>query len=73
MGVGFFKLARIIIQVIILCRQLQKISTYNGRVTTKLKANATSAEAVRFADFHLLLRKRPWKRPLKMLLVFEDC
>ena len=32
--------------------------TYNGRVTTKLKANATSAEVVRFADFSFTTPKK---------------
>ena len=32
--------------------------TYNGRVTTKLKANATSPEVVRFADFSFMTPKK---------------
>jgi len=32
--------------------------TYNGRVTTKLKANATSPEVVRFADFSFTTPKK---------------
>ncbi len=38
---------------------------------TKLKANTTSPEVVRFADFSFTIRKRLQKRPLKMLLLFR--
>ena len=39
--------------------------TYNGRVTTKLKANATSAEVVRFADFSFTTPKKTVEKTIE--------
>ena len=39
--------------------------TYNGRVTNKLKANATSAEVVRFADFSFTTPKKTVEKTIE--------
>jgi len=39
--------------------------TYNGRVTTKLKANATSPEVVRFADFSFTTPKKTVEKTIE--------
>ena len=46
--------------MIILCRQLQNIP-----ITTKLKANATSPEVVRFADFSFTTPKKTVERTIE--------
>jgi LPXTG-motif cell wall-anchored protein len=43
--------------------------TYNGRVTTKLKANATSTEVVRFADFSFTTPKKTVEKTIEDAIV----
>ena len=43
--------------------------TYNGRVTTKLKANATSPEVVRFADFSFTTPKETIEKTIEDIIV----
>lgn len=43
--------------------------TYNGRVTAKLKANATSPEVVRFADFSFTTPKKTIEKTIEDVIV----
>ena len=43
--------------------------TYNGRVTTKLKANATSPKVVRFADFSFMTPKKIIEKTIEDIIV----
>ena len=43
--------------------------TYNGRVTTKLKANATSPEIVRFADFSFTTPKKTVEKIIEDVVI----
>ena len=43
--------------------------THNGRVTTKLKANATSPEVVRFADFSFTTPKKTVEKTIEDVIV----
>ena len=45
--------------------------TYNGRVTTKLKVNATSPEVVQFADFSFTTPKKTVEKTIEDVIVIS--